>query len=216
MADLVEISLDQGSEDWRLARVGSLGASSLHEAVAKTKTGWGASRANIMARLVVERLTGIPQDTYMNDAMRWGKECEPEARAAYSFHCGVDVAQVGLVRHPTIKGSHCSPDGFTEDDGLVEFKCPNSSTHIDFLLTGSIPDKYVVQMLWQMTCTDRQYCDFVSYDPRLPVELRLFIKRLDRDNKRIAKLEEDVREFIAELEDKIGALRALSEQKEAA
>lgn len=199
-----------------LARAGSLGASSLHEAISRVKSGWGASRANVMARLLVERLTGRPQETYTNSAMQHGVDTEPEARSAYSFQCGVDVEEVGIVFHPTIKGSHASPDGFIKDDGLVEIKCPTSATHIDFLLTGSIPDKYVVQMLWQMACTGRRYCDFVSYDSRLPVDLQLFIKRLDRDDKRIAKLEEDVREFLAELEEKIAALRALSEQKEAA
>lgn len=203
--------MQQGTEEWRLARCGSLGASSLHEVIARTKSGWGASRANLRARLVAERLTGFPQDTYMNDAMRWGVEVEPQARDAYSFYQDVEVMQIGLIRHPAIAGTHASPDGLVSDDGLVEIKCPNTATHIETLLTKSVADKYLVQMLWQMACTGRAWCDFVSFDPRMPEDLRLFVRRVERDDKRIAELEALVREFLREVDDTLAALTGLGQ-----
>lgn len=200
--------LEQGTEAWRLARCGSLGASSVHEAIARTKTGWGASRANVLARLISERLTGVPQDTYTNAAMQHGIDTEPEARAAYQFEKGVLVRKVGLYRHPTINGTHASPDGFVGDDGLLEVKCPNTATHLETLLGEAIPSKYVIQCQWQMACTGRAWCDWVSFDNRLPENMRLHIQRLKRDDKHIAELEAQVREFQLELTRKLAELTA--------
>jgi putative phage-type endonuclease len=197
----------QGTEEWKAARCGSLGASRIAEAIARTKTGWGASRANLMAELVVERLTGVPTEGYVSKEMQWGTEYEPQARAAYEFHRDVTVIEVGLVKHPKIEGSHASPDGLVNDDGLLEIKCPNSATHIDTLLGATIPAKYVTQMLWQMACTGRQWVDFVSYDPRMPEPMRLFVSRLHRDDAAIAELEKMVREFLAETTLRVGHLR---------
>lgn len=202
--------LIQGTPEWAAARCGSLGASSLHEALARTKSGWGASRANLKARLVAERLTGIPQDTFMNDAMRWGIEHEAEARAAYAFFRDAEVAEVGLVLHPGITGTHASPDGLVGDEGVLELKCPGTAAHIDVLLTKSIPDKYLVQMQWQIACTGRAWADYCSYDPRMPGDLQLFVQRVPRDNKRIAALESEVREFLAEVDATIAALTGRS------
>jgi putative phage-type endonuclease len=201
--------MQQGSEEWRQARCGSLGASSLHEAIAKTKTGWGASRANLMARLIAERLTGIPYDSYTNGAMAHGTATEPEARAAYAFMQDADVVEIGFVPHPTIPNSHCSPDGLVRDDGLVEIKCPATSTHIETLLTGFIAEKYIIQMTWQMSCTGRQWCDFVSYDYRMPEDLQLYIRRIERDDELIKSLEAQANDFLAELEVKVERLRNL-------
>jgi putative phage-type endonuclease len=201
----------QGTEEWRRARCGSLGASSLHEAMARTKTGWGASRANVMARLIAERLTEIPQDGYTNGAMMHGIETEPEARAAYSFLRDVDVIEIGIVFHPRILGTHASPDGLIGDDGLVEIKCPNTATHIDTLLTGVVAEKYLMQMQWQMACTNRQWCDYVSYDYRMPEDMQLFVKRVTRDDELINSYELDVIAFLAELDAKIAKLRHLRE-----
>lgn len=200
------MELVQGTDAWRAARAGSLGASQIHEALAKTRTGWGASRENIKARLVVERLTGAPQDSFTNDAMRWGTEQEPAAREAYSFVQGVSVVEVGLRKHPTLNGSHASPDGLVGDDGLVEIKCPNSATHIATLLGAPIADKYVKQMQWQMRVYDRQWCDFVSYDPRFPVEMQLHIIRVERDDALIADMEAAVAEFLGEVGRDVEAL----------
>lgn len=197
--------LIQGSNEWLSARCGSLGASRIHDALAKTKTGWGASRDNIMAELITERLTGVSAPSFVNAAMQWGIEHEPDARLAYQFMRDVEVVQVGLIKHPSINGAHASPDGLVGSEGLIEIKCPSSATHIDTLLSGSIPGKYNTQMQWQMICTDRKWCDFVSYDPRLPESMRLFIKRVERDSS--LGLETAVIQFIDELDNKLVILR---------
>ena len=158
----------QRSPEWFAARLGSLGASEVYEAIARTKTGWGASRANVMARKIVERLTGMPQDTYVNAAMQDGIDTEPEARVAYEFLRNVEVVEIGLIRHPSIRDTHASPDGLIGEDGLLEIKCPQSAKHIETLLGQAIDGRYVTQMQWQMACSGRQWCDFVSYDPRHP------------------------------------------------
>lgn len=200
------MDLVQGSPEWLAARAGSLGASQIADAIAKTKTGWGASRANIKARLVAERLTGEPLDSFTNAAMQWGTDQEPNARIAYAFLEGHQVTECGLYLHPSIKGTHASPDGLVGDDGLVEIKCPNTATHIETLKGRVIPGKYQTQMLWQMACTGREWCDFVSFDPRMPEEMQLFVKRLERDDARIAELESLVADFLAEVDADVAEL----------
>ena len=190
----------QGSPEWLQARCGSLGASAIQDALAKTKTGWGASREAVKARLIIERLTGTPQDTYQNEAMRWGNEQEPHAADAYSFVRNVELETCGIYKHPFIQGTHASPDRLVGIDGLIEVKCPLSSTHLDTLLKKKIPQKYLTQMQWQMACTNREWCDFVSYDPRFPAKHQLFIHRVERDDRLIAQLENDVAEFLDEVD----------------
>lgn len=199
----------QGSDEWKAIRLGKVTASRVADVVARTKTGWGASRATYMAELIVERVTGVPAEKYTNAAMQWGTEYEPEARIAYEFMRNFDVQQVGFVPHPIIAMSGASPDGLVQDDGLLEIKCPNTATHLDTLLGQAIPAKYQTQMLWQMACTGRQWCDFVSYDPRMPEHMRLFVRRLDRDEARISELERDVACFLAELDRKLADLAAI-------
>lgn len=213
---MTTINLIQGTPEWKQARCGSLGASRIADAMARTKTGWGASRANLMAELICERLTGIPQESYTNAAMQWGIDTEPMARAGYEFHTGFDLVQVGLVTHPKIEGTHASPDGLVSGDGLVEIKCPNSATHIETLLGQTIPDKYIKQAQWQMACTGRHWCDWVSFDPRMPETMRLFIKRISRDEAMIADMEKEVTAFLRELESKVQGLRQAYEKQEAA
>jgi predicted phage-related endonuclease len=179
------------------------------DALAKTKTGWGASRANYMAELIAERLTETAAESYINAAMQWGIDHEAEARSAYEFRTDCEVAPGGFVLHPVIGHSGASPDGFVGPNGLVEFKCPNTATHIDTLLGQAIPGKYITQMQWQMACTDRQWCDFVSYDPRLPEPMRLFCKRLKRDDAAIEAMAKDAIEFLQELDARVTKLRAL-------
>src|SRR5215471_10249867 len=165
------------------ARLGKLTASRFSEAVVRLRDGrWGASRYNYMAELIAERITGEPYPQYQSQAMARGIEVEAEARRAYSFYRDVDVVQVGFIDHPTIELSGCSPDGLIGDDGLVEFKCPNTATHIETLLGGPIPKDYVLQTSWQMACTGRAWCDWVSFDPRLPERMRLYIVRLSRND----------------------------------
>lgn len=198
--------IEQGTAEWRALRLGKLTASRLADATARTKTGWGASRANYIAELLVERLTGVPTEGYVNAAMQRGTELEPEARVAYEFYSGVTVEQCGFIDHPVIGMTGASPDGLVGQDGLVEIKCPNTATHLDTLLTGDVDRKYQTQMQWQMACTKRAWCDFVSYDPRVPEPMRLFTRRFLRNDTVIAALEKDVTEFLAELEAKLSAL----------
>lgn len=193
----------QGSEEWKQLRLGKVTASRVADAIAKTKTGWGASRANYMAELIAERLTGVAAESYTNQAMQWGTEKEPEARAAYEFRSDKEVVEVAFIPHPIILESGCSPDGLVGDDGLVEFKCPNTATHIDTLLGEPIPAKYITQMSWQMACTGRKWCDWVSYDPRMPESMRLYIARIERDDVLIASLEKEVIAFLSELDLKL-------------
>jgi putative phage-type endonuclease len=206
----------QGSDEWKALRLGKVTASRVSDVVARTKTGYGAGRANYMAQLIAERLTGTVAEAYTNAAMIHGTECEPEARAAFEFYQGVTVNEVAFVPHPKIDQAGCSPDGLVGDDGLVEIKCPNTATHLDTLLGQAVPSKYEVQMQFQMACTGRQYCDFVSYDPRMPENMRLFIKRLPRDDKRIAELESEIASFLLEMAVKLSELNSIYGEKEAA
>lgn len=200
----------QGSPEWFQIRCGKVTASRVADVIAKTKTGWGASRANYCAELIAERLTGIPAEKYSNAAMQWGIDTEAEARAAYQFyHWTGPLELAGFVEHPVIAMTGASPDGLCGEAGLVEIKCPNTATHIETLLSGSVPEKYVTQMQWQMACTKRTWCDFVSFDPRMPEDLRLFVKRVTRDEARISYLEREVVAFLAEVEAKVEQLTQL-------
>lgn len=209
--------MDQRSAEWFAARCGKVTASRIADLMARTKTGWGASRANYAAELVAQRLSGIAEEGYSNAAMKWGTETEPEARAAYCFFRDADVTEVGFVDHPTILMSGASPDGLVGKHGLVEIKCPQTATHIDTLLKETGCSKYALQMQWQMACTGRDWCDFVSYDPRLPETMRLYVRRIMRSDETIAEIEEAVRVFLTEIEETVSALRSRYEQvKEAA
>lgn len=205
----------QGSPEWFAARLGKVTASRVSEVIAKTKSGWSASRANYMAQLVAERLTGQAQESYSNAAMQWGTDNEPLARSAYEFRTDATVTPAWFIEHPTIAMSGASPDGLIGNEGLVEIKCPNTATHIDTLIGRAIPDKYVSQMQWQMACTGAKWCDFVSFDPRLPEAMRLFVSRAERDDARIAELEREITAFLSEVDAKVKTLTKLYE-KEAA
>ena len=198
--------MDQGTEEWFTIRIGKVTASRVADVIAKTKTGYSATRDNYMAQLVCERLTGQKGESFSNAAMQHGTDTEPLARAAYEALKDVLVDEVGFVPHPTIEMAGASPDGLVGDDGLLEIKCPNTATHIETLLSQSVPSKYNTQMQFQMACTGRQWCDFVSFDNRLPTELQLFVKRVPRDNVFIRLIEAEIIQFIAELDDKINKL----------
>jgi putative phage-type endonuclease len=199
----------QQNEQWLNDRRGNVGASRISDIMAKTKSGYSASRANYMAALIVERVTGASQETYTNAAMQWGTDNEPKARDMYQFLTDNAVELTGFVPHPRIKGAGASPDGLVNDDGLVEIKAPNTSTHLDTLLGASIDTKYIYQMQFQMACTGRRWCDFVSFDPRLPVELQIKIQRVERDDELIATIEGEVEKFLAEMEEKLEQLNKL-------
>jgi putative phage-type endonuclease len=206
--------VEQRSSEWFAARAGKLTASRIADATARIKSGWGASRDNLMATLICERLTGKPAESFI--AMQWGIDHEAEARSAYEFELGVTVQEVGFVDHPSIDMSGASPDGFVGDDGLLELKCPETKGHIEVLLSKKIPEKYCKQMQWQMSCTGRKWCDFATYDPRMPQELQLWIFRVMRDQKMIDELEREARLFLAELDEKVAALMSLGRIEKAA
>lgn len=201
--------IEQGTPEWHALRCGKLTASRIKSMLAKTKSGWGASRKNYAADLVAERMTGVQSEGFMSPEMKWGKETEPEARLAYELSTGFDVVSAAFVDHPTISMSGASPDGLVGDDGLVEIKCPNTATHIDTLLSKAIPSEYILQMQWQMDCTGRKWCDFVSYDPRMPQHLRLFVSRLTRDDKLIAEVRAEAVVFLREIDATVAALDSL-------
>lgn len=207
--------MDQRTDEWFQARVGKVTASKIADLTARTKSGWAASRGNYCAQLVAERLTGVNQDGgFINAAMQWGIDKEPEAIAAYEYFQDVTVSPVGFIDHPTIAASGASPDGFVNlgpkgPEGLVEAKCPNTMTHIETLKTGKVPEKYRKQMLWQLACVPAAaYCDFISFDPRMPPEHQLFVDRIWRDDKAIVELEDMVRVFLNEVLDTIDQLNA--------
>lgn len=205
--------IEQGTDAWLRLRLGKATASRMADICAKTKSGYSASRATYAAELVVERLTKTPREGFTNAAMQWGTTTEPEARRAYAFVTDTDVVEVGFVDHPTIPMSGASPDGLAGDDGMVEIKCPQTSTHIATLLGKTFADKYVKQALWQLACTGRQWCDLASYDPRLPESMRLFIQRVERDDEAIAELEAEVSKFLSEVDKTISDLREQYEPK---
>lgn len=205
-------NLIQGSDEWLNARVGKITASRIADLMAKTKTGWGASRANYAAELLCERLTGNRGERFTNAAMQWGTDQEPFARQAYSERFGVDVYEVGFIDHPELPMSGASPDGFVGEAGLVEIKCPMTATHLDTLLRGSVPEKYMLQMQFQMACAGREWCDFVSFDPRLPEAMQLFVERVPRNPGLIVEIEAEVSAFHAEIEAKIADLKARCER----
>lgn len=201
--------MEQKSPEWFTARLGKVTASKVADVIAQTKSGYAASRANYMAQLVVERLTNTQAESFSNAAMEWGTEQEPFARAAYEVAKGVIVEEVGFIDHPTIAMSGASPDGLVNDGGLVEIKCPNTATHIETLLEQRAPNKYIAQMQWQMACTDRWWCDFVSFDPRMPEKAQLFVTRVQRDDEYIRTIELEVRKFLSELNAKVDKLKEM-------
>lgn len=202
--------MEQRTAEWYAARLGKVTASRVADLMARTKTGYGASRANYLAELLCERLTGEQADRFTSAEMQRGTDLEPQARAAYSFIHSTPVEEAGFVIHPVISGFGASPDGLIGDVGLVEIKCPNTATHVEYLLSQAVPGKYVTQMMAQMACTGRSWCDFVSFDPRLPDDLQLFVKRVHRDKDAIAEMEKEIEAFLDELRDKETKLRNLA------
>lgn len=203
------VEVIQGSDAWHMMRLGKVTASRVADVIAKTKTGYSASRANYAAQLVTERLTLTPTETFVNAAMQWGTDMEPEARRAYEFYRAEDVEEVPFVDHPTIGDAGASPDGLVGVDGLVEIKCPITATHIETLKGRTAPAKYITQMQWQMACTGRKWCDFVSYDPRMPESMRFFCVRVERNDELITELEAEVIKFLAEVRANVDELTRL-------
>ena len=206
------VDVDQQSAEWIQLRCGMVTGSRVADVMAKLKTKdrESAARATYRTEIVCETLTGRAADHYVSPAMEWGTLTEPLARTEYELLRNLDVDLIGFAIHPTIKRFGASPDGLVSSDGLVEFKCPNTSTHIDWFLEGKVPEEYQPQMLAEMVCTDRQWCDFVSFDPRLPKKLRLYCVRFKRDDERIKAMEAEVNKFLAEVDETISQLDKLA------
>lgn len=204
---------DQRTADWYAARIGKATASRFRDATAYLRSGDPAqAQRDYRTELVVERLTQQPIQRYTTAAMQWGTEQEPAARAAYERVTGIHVEETGFVAHDTLLAG-CSPDGLVDWDGIIEIKCPfNSAVHIETLLRG-MPDEHAAQVQGQMWITGRQWCDFVSYDPRMPTELQLHVQRIQRDEAFIADLERRVSSFLQEVGTQVEALRRLAEQR---
>ena len=198
--------IEQGTDAWKMLRCGKVTASRVADILAKTKSGYSASRDNYMAQLVCERLTNTVAESFTNAAMQHGTETEPLARLAYEVNQNVLVDEIAFVPHPTIAMSGASPDGLVGDEGLLEIKAPQTATHIETLLSETVPTKYFTQMQFQMASTGRKWTDFVSFDNRLPEELQLFVKRVPRDNMYIRLMEDEIVKFLNELDIKIAQL----------
>lgn len=199
----------QGSEAWLLDRCGSLGASKIRDAGARLKRSGERQQIaiDLMYEIAAERLTGVPAKRV--NALRWGKEHEDEARGSYAFLTNLPVIQVGLIRHPTILHAHASPDALIGDEGGLELKCPTSAVHLRTLLEDAIPEEHLPQVYWNLACAGpkRRWWDFVSYDPRFPPDMRMFVRRVERDDAVIEALEAEAKSFLEELEGKLGQLR---------
>lgn len=202
------MGFDQRSAEWFAARLGRLTASRVADMMAKGRDGYKATRANYAWELAIERLTGEPTVGFCSPAMQWGIDKEPDARAAYQMHALCTVREIGFVEHPTLFAG-ASPDGLIDDDGMLEIKCPNSATHGETLLKGRIDDKYHKQMQFQMACSGRAWCDFASFDPRFPEPMRLWVKRVPRDEEAIAEIEREAAAFLAEVDETVERLRTL-------
>ena len=186
----------QGSDEWKMSRCGCVTASRVIDIVKGVKGKYTASRKNYMAEKVCEILTGEPTEYFTSGAMEWGTENEPYARAAYEGIKGVFVEEVGFINHPVISRFGASPDGLVNNDGSIEIKCPNTATHLDTLINGTIKRDYIYQMQTVMLCGNREWCDFVSYDPRLPEDLSTYIHRVMRDETIIMEIVDEVEKCI--------------------
>lgn len=204
--------MEQGSPEWFAARCGKVTASRVADVIANGRGGGvSALRQYYMDEIIAERFTLRRVEGYVSDAMRWGTENEGAARSLYSFLRDADVEEIGFVDHPSIPMSGASPDGLIGSGGLIEIKCPNTSTHLATIRRGTVPEKYVTQIHWQAACTGRQWCDFVSYDPRVEARLQLFVKHVEIEPALIEKLQTAVIDFIRDVETQIAWLNSLEE-----
>ena len=193
-------AIQQGTAEWHQLRLGKVTASRVADILAKTKSGASASRGNYLIELALQRVTKTIEESYTNAAMEWGTQTEPQARVAYEVATGNFVDQVAFVNHPTIAGFGCSPDGLVANDGLIEIKCPNSATHWSYIKANEPPQKYIIQMQAQMAVTGAKWCDFVSFDPRMPERSQLLIVRIPRDPEFILFMEAEINQFLSEVE----------------
>jgi len=201
------VDCEQRTPEWRAVRCGKITGTGAARVLAKIKKGESADRRHYREELMAERLTNIPTDHYVSREMQWGIDQEPFARAAYEVAYDVDVETCGFFIHPNIKNFGASPDGLVGTDGMIQVKCPNTSNHLAWMQAGEIPLEHAPQLLADLACSGRKWIDFVSFDPRLPAHLQLFIRRFYRDEKLISALEAEVVQFDREVDAAIGKLQ---------
>lgn len=204
-------AVQQGSEAWHQLRLGKVTASRVADLLAKTKTGPSASRGNYLIELALQRVTKTIEESYTNAAMEWGTQTEPQARVAYEVKTGNFVDQIAFIDHPIIAGFGCSPDGIVASDGLIEIKCPNSATHWSYIKANEPPNKYFIQMQAQMSVTGAKWCDFVSFDPRMPERSQLLVVRVMRDPEYIVYMEAEISTFLKEVEKEVQLMEKRNE-----
>lgn len=197
----MEVEALAGTPGWLAARRGLLTASRVADAIAVLKTGKPSeSRKKLMMELLAERMTGHAVDHYVTPAMQWGIDNQAAAISEYEAETGELVGPEVFVLHPSIDWFGATPDGLVGKDGLIEVKCPTTPKHLAYVVAGEVPDEYKPQMLCQLACTRRQWVDFVSFDPRIKSPARLFIRRFEPAHSEIERIEEQAREFLAELQ----------------
>jgi predicted phage-related endonuclease len=201
--------MEQRSPEWFAARVGSLGGSKVRDAFARLKKSGDRMQVAVdfMYELAAERLTQTPARRV--NARDWGRDHEDEARASYAFLTNLDVVKVALIPHPTIANAHASPDSLVGDEGGLEIKCPTSATHLKTLLDDAVPEEHLAQVHWNLACAGptRRWWDFASYDPRfIDPELRLFVKRVERNDDEIARLEAEATAFLADVDSVLSSI----------
>lgn len=186
----------QGSEEWLLARCGKATASEFSSVLAK---GQGKTRESYLRRVVAERLTGKPTETYKNGHMDRGHEQEPYARMAYEATMGCFVEQAGFIDHPTLKAG-CSPDGLVGTDGGAEIKSVIPTVQLNTILAGNYPSEHRAQIQGSLWITGRSWWDFCSYSPDMPEHLRLYVHRVPRDEGYILTLAAEVISFLSDVD----------------
>jgi putative phage-type endonuclease len=200
---MIHYEIEQGSPEWLALRAGKITGSRVGDALRKNKDGsFSASRKDYAFDVALERITGESQSPDLSNvkAVQDGKTREPEARDLYSFMTGNDVQQVAFATHDAMSFFGASPDGLIGDDGVLEIKAPTAKKHLQYILGGTVPAEYLYQVMAELSCTGRVWCDFVSYHPSFPAESRIFIKRYVRDEKRMMELEKAVEVFELEVQ----------------
>lgn len=198
--------IEQGSDEWKAIRLGIPTASRFKDVLAK---GEGKTRTSYMYQLAAETLTGQTDESYSNTYMDWGTENEPLARSAYEFIMSEIVEQVTFISNETFYAGY-SPDGLVGDNGLIEIKCPKTTTHIETVISGKMPSGHIPQVQGGLMVSEREWLDFISYDPRIKQSMAYFSVRVYRDDEYIEKLRlelirfnNDLADLIAKFESKI-------------
>jgi len=201
------VAVQQGTPEWHQLRAGKVTASRVADILAKTKTGPSASRQNYLIELALQRITNTIEESYTSQAMQDGVDREGQARVLYEVTTKQFVDQAAFIDHFTIVGFGCSPDGLVNTKGLCEIKCRGNAGHWEVIKSGEIPKKYWIQQQAQLSCTGREWNDYVGYNPNFPERSQLFIKRVYRDEAFIAEMEAEIKQFLNEVSNEVELMR---------